>query len=72
MPKVIPLLGSGSTLVWKKGEIRWQMWHNIMSMNQSNCLRYIFGIVGGKSNIANTRLSKSHELNIVTSKIDLS
>ena len=55
----------------KKGEIRWQMWHNIMSMYEPNCVWYIFGKIGSKNSIANTRLSESHELNIVTSKTDL-
>ena len=55
----------------KKGEIRWQMRHNIMSVYQSKCVWYIFGKVGGKNSIANTRLSESHELNIVASKTDL-
>jgi hypothetical protein len=31
--------------VGKKGEIRWQMWHDIMSMCNSNCVGYIFSKV---------------------------
>jgi hypothetical protein len=55
----------------KKGEIRGQMWHNIMSMCDSNRVGHIFGKIRGKSSIANTRLSESHELNTIASKIDL-
>ena len=55
----------------KKGEIRWQMRHDIMSVYQSNCVWHIFGKVGGENSIANTRLSESHELNIVASELDL-
>lgn len=55
----------------KKGEIRWQMWHNIMPVCHSNCVGYIFGEVWGECSIANTRLPKSHELHTATSKLHL-
>ena len=55
----------------KKGEIRWQMWHDIMSMCHSNCVGYIFGKAWGECSIANTRLPESHELHTVTSKLHL-
>jgi hypothetical protein len=42
-----------------------------MSVYQSNCVWYIFGKVGGKNSIANTRLPESHELNLFASKTDL-
>jgi len=55
----------------KKGEIRRQMWHDIMSVCHSNCVGHIFGKVWGKRSIANTRLPERHELHTVTSKFHL-
>ena len=57
--------------LWEEEEIRGQMRHNITFMCNSDCVWHIFGKVGGKSSIANTRLPKGHQMNIVTSKADL-
>jgi hypothetical protein len=53
-------------------EIRGQMRHNITFMCYSNCLGYVFSEVGSKSSIADTRLPKSHEMDIFTTKVNLS
>lgn len=65
---------SGEVLVrqfWEEEEIRRQMRYNIVFMCHSDCFWHILGEVGGKSSIANTRLPKSHQMNIVTSKAHL-
>jgi hypothetical protein len=54
-----------------EGEIRWQMWHDIMSVCHSNGVGYVFGEAWGECSIANTRLPKRHELHPVTSQFHL-
>lgn len=58
-------------LLGEIGIVRRQMRHDVMIICHSKCIWDKLGIVGCKCCIANTRLSKSHNLNILDSEINL-
>lgn len=61
---MVCLMGEVS-VVWR------QMWHHVILIGDSNCIRQVFAEVRSKNRIANTWLSKCHNLNIVFTLIDL-